>query len=302
MAKTKIPFFSLGSHGTVANAITTQKRASATLVRTKPTPTDRYSLPQAYQRWLYQDYIAYWQEQTAVTKQLWETNARPYRMTGFAYWMKYHLLNLPDIVGMWRLDERAGNTAIDFSNHKNNGVVYGASLANGVINHSLLFDGIDDYVSIPHINAYNMTDQMTIDCFLKPTSKSQFRYFFRKTPTDPDLDTPFFLRINKNTGVLAAYLSNGASKNYIKGATDIYNAWHHIAFKFDSTHLYLFVDGEQDATPLARTVTPLTNTSPIYLSYYPTLFTPTYIDHIIIYNRPLTPQDIKRHAERSYPP
>ncbi len=60
MAKTNTPFLSLGSQGSVGDTLTSQKRGRDTILRRLPVPTDLYSLPQAYQRWLYQDYAYLW--------------------------------------------------------------------------------------------------------------------------------------------------------------------------------------------------------------------------------------------------
>ncbi len=60
MSKTKTPFFSLKSTGTVAKTITTQKIKGTTLVRARPVPTDPRSDAQLAQRQKYRDAVAEW--------------------------------------------------------------------------------------------------------------------------------------------------------------------------------------------------------------------------------------------------
>lgn len=71
MSKAKTPFFSLGSSGTVANAITTQKRGKLTVVRKKPIPTDPKSPAQLAQRQKYQDAVAEWNALSKAEKETW---------------------------------------------------------------------------------------------------------------------------------------------------------------------------------------------------------------------------------------
>lgn len=71
MSKTRTPFFSLGSRGTVAKTITTQKFKGATLVRTRPVPTDPKTPAQLAQRQRYRDAVAVWNALSLEEKEAW---------------------------------------------------------------------------------------------------------------------------------------------------------------------------------------------------------------------------------------
>ena len=146
MAKTKTPFFSLGAHGSVGQSITAQKRGNLSLVREKPLPADPRSLAQMYQRWLYEDYAYLWRQQSAAVQQQYRTAGVRFHLTGFQYWMKYQLTNLPDIGGWWKLDDNRGATTPDSSRNGNTATIFGASPADGLFNGALEFDGLNDYL------------------------------------------------------------------------------------------------------------------------------------------------------------
>lgn len=71
MAKTKTPFFSLGSRGSIGRNVTTQKRGSKTLIRSKPIPTDPESDAQLAQRQIYRDAVAAWHALSLEEQQAW---------------------------------------------------------------------------------------------------------------------------------------------------------------------------------------------------------------------------------------
>ena len=55
----------------------------------------------------------------------------------------------------------------DLSGNGNDGTIYnGASYVSGKINQGLSFDGIDDYVSIPHSTSLDITDKITLEAWV----------------------------------------------------------------------------------------------------------------------------------------
>lgn len=301
MPKLKAPLLSLGAHGTLADTLTFQKRAGGTMARQKPTPTYRRTLPQAYQRWLYEDYVAYWNDQSAATKQTWETNARPYHMTGFAYWMKYHLTNLPDIAAWWRLDKLPGSTAIDFSKNLNHGTIYGPLYVPGQIGDCLSFDGIDDYLEIPSSPSLNITGSISIEFDLYPHS-----FPGRQQIYDKRLLLQYWSFINTGGTYVRFSINNGGVEKWILGSAIAADLWYHIVYTFNAiTHIAkVFYNGDLDADKDLGVAAIDTGTGTLILGNFqpaPDRNIDALIDNFIIYNRVLTPSDIKRHSERRYP-
>jgi hypothetical protein len=73
--------------------------------------------------------------------------------------------------GLWHLDEAPGDTtAHDAINPSCNGVVHGATFGvGGKINNSLYFEGITQYVNVPHHPKFNITKDFTIKTWLNLT-------------------------------------------------------------------------------------------------------------------------------------
>lgn len=272
------------------------------MARSKPTPAYRYTLPQAYQRWLYQDYAYLWTQQLEATKRQYAATGGRFHLTGFQYWMKYNLANLPDIAGMWHLDKISNGSVIDFSKNANHGTVYGPSLVNGVIDKALLFDGLDDRV----------------DCGIDPSlHPSSFTIeAFNNISTLADWSTIVCVAFDGvNHGVildvmLPGYLYlriyDGAAGVSISSTPIVVSidACHHVAATLDGLNMELLLDGLSVGTNTLANPVAYAPTRPFLLGkqgpygfYYHGL-----IDEVIFYNRPLDMTLIKRHSERRYPP
>ncbi|DAC72400.1 MAG TPA: hypothetical protein DSN98_05315 [Thermoplasmata archaeon] len=87
--------------------------------------------------------------------------------------------------GLWRFDESSGLIAIDSSNNGNNGTLFPADVTqapqrinqsdNVVNNRSLRFDGYNDYVIINHASSLSPTNEIAIEAWVKPESKTEFK-------------------------------------------------------------------------------------------------------------------------------
>ncbi len=69
----------------------------------------------------------------------------------------------PDLHGWWRFDEGSGTTASDFSEYGNNGTLQnGPVWAAGKIGGALQFDGVDDFVQVPHHASLTASTEVTV--------------------------------------------------------------------------------------------------------------------------------------------
>ncbi|MFC2138917.1 glycoside hydrolase family 88 protein, partial [Bacteroidota bacterium] len=94
----------------------------------------------------------------------------------------------PHLVGHWKFDEPDGNIVLDDSRYSNNGNLINMSNESrviGSINSSLVFNGIDQYVHIPHSKDFNFnTNSFSISFWLKQSpndldSLKEFRYVIK---------------------------------------------------------------------------------------------------------------------------
>lgn len=167
MAKTKTPLLSLGAHGSIGKGLTLQKLRSETMVRTKPIPTDAMSDAQLRRRFFYKLICSYWNGLTAAQKQVWLTNARPYRITGFNLFMRTELAKIPYIKLYAPLDEGTGSVVKDWTTNKNNGAITGAAWLPYGDSKALYCDGTDDLVTHPDTPSLSALSPLSIEIKMK---------------------------------------------------------------------------------------------------------------------------------------
>src|SRR4030042_6620249 len=69
----------------------------------------------------------------------------------------------PDLVGWWRLDDGSGMTAADMSGNGNDGTLRGdTAWVTGHLGKALQFDGVDDFVGVPHADILTMDNEVTV--------------------------------------------------------------------------------------------------------------------------------------------
>lgn len=301
MAKTKLPFFSLGSQGSVGGSITTQKRNQDTLVRSKPFPTDPYSLPQAYQRWLYQAYAYLWTQQSAATRAAYRAAGSRFHLTGLQFWMKDMLSRLPDIVAFYHLDTGETPTAIDFSKNANHGTIFGASPADGIIDGGLYFDGLNDYIQLTSVITIADNTPWTLELFRRHFSQLTTWTFLTGNLFVPGS----YARIGSwqpNANQLSFGIWNDANVG-IDWTIPIAPTWEHTTLVCDGTDLNNFELFLDDVSQGIRTLPDSSQTIRVLgaVNTAPNYPFKGDLDHIILYNRALNQTEVTRHSLRRYP-
>ena len=301
MSKTKTPVLSLEARGSISDSLTFAKRRGVNIVEKKPIPAYRQTLPQMYQRWLYEDYAYLWRQQSAATKQEYASAGVRHHLTGFQYWMKYQLTNLPDIAGWWKLDDNLGATCIDSSRNQNTGTIIGASPATGLIDGCLDFDGINDYVNCGDSPSLRPTTAITILAFIRPRSWGNDGTIIRKgkfaiarTGYNLDIDNSTDFRFLLYNAKLVTFPVAGYSLD----------TWIALAATWETNtplNLYINADLKVSSAPWAG---PIANDNQPCIIGREGLTDDEFdglIDHVIIYNRTLDQTEITRHSLRRYP-
>ena len=301
MAKPDKPLLSLGARGTIADALTFQKRGLGTIVRQKPIPKDPYTLAQAYQRWDYRDYAYLWTLLSNSEKQIYRTKASKYHITGFSQWMRESLKDLTNLAGRWHLDERSGAIAYDSSKNENHLTISGPSPTTGPINGALYFDGLNDLLF--HVDApiFHLQPPFTIEVFIDPNDVAGFYTILEKDQTSTPAFEGYVLMITNNTLYFA--VSTGAARletmhAYTSSALALIHAID------DGTTLYLYVNGSLLSSTVVGAHTIAYGTNPFTVgrrSWVLAQWFPGTLDNLVIYDRVLDQTEIKRHSERRYP-
>ena len=199
------------------------------------------------------------------------------------------------LVGQWKFD---GN-AKDSTPSSNNGTVTGVTLTTdrkGTANRAYSFNGSSDFVNVPHNANLNLTTAITISAWINidPAGKADYQTILTKQDgvADPEL---YMFRLQQSSGFLLGRIQNAAyAVNDITGSADLTGAWHHVVFTYDANFLNIYVDGVSAATPVAKTITPGTNTAALTIGKTLTAgrFAKGTIDDVRIYNRALSQVEI----------
>jgi Concanavalin A-like lectin/glucanases superfamily len=194
------------------------------------------------------------------------------------------------LVLAYGFEEASGTTATDASPAKNNGTLNGATgVAGGRFGRALSFDGVNDRVDVPDSASLDLSNGMTLEAWVRPTTNSGWR-------------TALMKERGANLAY-ALYASNGAkpdTENFT-GAENAatapsalpLNAWTHLASTYDGTALRLFVNGAQVASKAASGAMPNTANplriggNAIWGEYFSGL-----IDEVRVYNRALSAAEV----------
>jgi len=205
---------------------------------------------------------------------------------------------VPGLIGYWKFDEGSGTTTSDASGNGNTAtLINGPSWVPSGINGTLSFDGVNDYVNVPHTptqDAYPLTVAVWIKTNATGLHGIANKYF-------PGSLNGY--QVFTNAGNLCAWYFKDAS-NYIwdgsgctlqtPGYND--NQWHHVVFVVTASGGRLYVDGTRKTTQV-WTGTPgaSSTTQNINLGQYPgtaTPFFPGLLDDVRIYNRALSAAEV----------
>jgi len=192
--------------------------------------------------------------------------------------------------------ELQGDTVYDLSGNGNNGTIYNAEWRRGHLVGSLYFNGTDAYVEVPHSDSLNITDEITIEAFVKVIS------FVNAYP----------VIVGKGDAYVSRFKAEDTDKGRMMASWHIAGDWRHvygntvisapalvhhvITFKSDvGTKMYLNGVLDKEA-PTTGTLD--TSTANVLIGNYEGLI--RYLHGIIhfvrIYNRALSQREIRAHA------
>jgi concanavalin A-like lectin/glucanase superfamily protein/fibronectin type III domain protein len=197
------------------------------------------------------------------------------------------------LVAAYSFDEGSGATVTDASGNGYEGVISGALWTSaGRFGSALLFDGIDDLVTMADSPSLQLSSGMTLSAWVYPTGmQSGWR-----TIVQIDMDA-YSLYASGDMGAL--HPAGGGTfdemGSYITGPAAIpVNAWSHLALTYDGESLRLYANGEEiSSRPQMGRLEAATTLLQIggnasYGGYFA-----GQIDEVHIYNRELSPSEIQ---------
>jgi len=156
-------------------------------------------------------------------------------------------IDMETAVGIWLFDEGHGDTVRDYSGNGNDGkLMNGPEWVEGKFDKALEFDGIDDYVQVPHSDSLTMTNEITIAFWFR-TGKKMNVFDDRQA-----IVGKHYLEYEVGiypSGMIHTYTSNGAG-GYDEGIntsnvekTWNLDEWYHLAWTLSGTIETVYVNG-----------------------------------------------------------
>ncbi|HWM10432.1 MAG TPA: LamG-like jellyroll fold domain-containing protein, partial [Solirubrobacteraceae bacterium] len=149
------------------------------------------------------------------------------------------------LVASFGFDEPSGATATDTLSDHDGTIAGAARVAGGRYGAALSFDGVDDWVSVPHAAALNLSAGMTLEAWVRPTALGSWRSVVMKEQASA---LPYALHASTGEGVPAASVFTSSALTATGPPPLGLATWTHLAMTWDGSVLRLYVDGAEVAT------------------------------------------------------
>jgi glucose/arabinose dehydrogenase len=202
---------------------------------------------------------------------------------------------VPGLVAALGFDELSGTSVTDSSGTGNNGTILGAArTVAGRFNGALSFDGVNDWVTIPDSPSLDLTGELTLEAWVRPTVAASGAWRTVLLKEQPG-NLAYALYGNSDNARPSGYVFTGGSEQGLRGTAALAaNTWTHLATTYGGGQLRLYVNGTQVAS---RALTGQIPTSADALriggnSVWPEWFQ-GQIDEVRVYNRALSAAQVQ---------
>jgi len=191
-----------------------------------------------------------------------------------------------ELIACWKFDEGDGTRAMDSTGSNVGKLYYGASWVPGVAGSALSFDGIDDYVLVPHDDSLNTTT-MSFELWVKPRV------------VDPSY---LLFKYSRSKGYFVTEYSNGWGF-YLNGSIALSDSgvetgvWTHLAGTHDGSSLRIYVNGVNEGTNSKPNLPNDDNRQWLTIGGGSGSRFDGVIDEVALYEGALTPEEIEQHYQ-----
>jgi len=180
----------------------------------------------------------------------------------------------------------------DWSGEENDGTVYGATLVDGRFGEALNFDGVDDFVEVPHSASLNVTQGLTLLAWVKLTDPSLDQKIVGKTT----IGDGYVMGVSGNRLYSEIWDSTGERFSLYAGDL-VANQWHRLAVTWKTGGRFRgYIDGVKVADVAASSNPIGTNLNPLRIGCAPWdpkgLLVKGIIDEVCEYSRELSADEI----------
>jgi hypothetical protein len=150
----------------------------------------------------------------------------------------------PNLMGWWKFDEGAGNTALDWSGHGNHATLMGGpKWIAGYDGGALKLDGVDDYVVLPIGELISSLSSATFTTWVNFSNLGgAWQRIF-----DFGSGTGTYIFLCPRTGTtgpmrLAITTSGGGGESLIDASATLASGWHHVAVVIRTGNMQIYLD------------------------------------------------------------
>jgi hypothetical protein len=199
-----------------------------------------------------------------------------------------------DIVAAWLFEGIEGNTVKDATGNGHDGEIVGdPKIAEGKFGKGLEFDGVDDYVEVPHSDDLNF-ETFTLAAWIKMGNTGANQNVIVKKIPSPERKTYQLISHTGSAGAMRGSFHVDGANRVVMGIIPVTDEeWHHTATTYDGSTLKVYLDGELESE-VAADGTPDTSDAPLGLgSSCPGQFMKGIIDEAFVVSVALEQEEIK---------
>jgi hypothetical protein len=197
------------------------------------------------------------------------------------------------LVAAFNFDEGSGLKVNDVSGNANHGTISGATWTSlGRFGKALVFDGVNDWVTVNDSPSLDLTTGMTLEAWVYPTvTPTGWRTVIQKEQSGGAV---YYLHANSDQNRPATGVYIGGEKILYGGTRLATNTWKHLATTYDGSRQRLYVNGVE-VSNRAQTGQMLVSSGSVRIggnSVWGEFFKGR-IDEVRIYKRALTASEIQ---------
>ena len=198
------------------------------------------------------------------------------------------------LVARWHLD----GDYEDSTGNGNGGTKHGdVHFVDGVNGKAASFDGENDYILVEDAPILDITDEITIEAWVKLNELNRKQCFVGKRHGTAASQIGYLLKMGDDNSLAMQFNGFG----YNAGAL-VANMWQHVAGTYDGATIDLYINGEKTGSyNVSGSIT--SNNAPVYLgAFYYSSFTNQFngkLDEIAIYNKVLAENEIKAQYRKT---
>jgi hypothetical protein len=204
---------------------------------------------------------------------------------------------------LYNFNEMSGTTLHDTSGNLNDGKIIGSTWVNSGNRTALYFNGVDDYVVVPNQKSLNITEEITLEAWIKPETMTDVRWYEILCKGSNYVYHLFYNNDPQKT--LDMGVKIGGTNYFLEEPFVPDGLWHHLVGTYKSGDFRLYLDGilvkskssvqgDIDSNAESLTIGSLLKGNVSACNWH------GEIGEIRIYNRVLAQDEITAHFESNY--